>query len=184
MTMTAPIESSSAATKTVVPPAGTSSAQSPQTSPQPHATTAMPPPSSPMAETTTITSRAPTQNPRFGQAFTYDDGLSVTIAPPTPYSPSESASTDDPGYYVAFSVTVVNGSPDTYDPDFFYVTCQSDNLEAEQVFDSAQGVGSPSTTVLPGREAAFTIVFTVSNPADIVLEVTPGFDYEPAIFTS
>ncbi len=177
---TAPIERSPTASTTAVPPETSSVPPQQAPSQPPSPTTA---PEIPSTSAATSTRRPPAQNPRFGEAYRYDDGLSVTIAPPTPYSPSESASTNDPGHYVAFAVTVVNGSSDNYDPDFFQTTCQSDNLEAERVFDSSQGVGSPSTTVLPGREVAFTVVFKVSNPADTVLEVTPGFDYEPAIFT-
>ncbi len=67
----------------------------------------------------------------------------------------------------------------------FNATLQSSNVEAAQVFDSEQGIsGPPATTLLPGRESAFQVVFGVMDPADLVLEVTPGFEYEPAIFTS
>lgn len=67
----------------------------------------------------------------------------------------------------------------------FDASAQSGNVEASQVFDSAQGMeGTPSTTLLPGRESVSTIVFAVTDPDDLVVEVTPGCEYDPAIFTS
>lgn len=87
--------------------------------------------------------------------------------------------------YLAFDVTIVNGSEETYDPAFFLASMQSGNTEAEEIFDSENGFeGSPSTSLLPGREAEFRIGFGVSDPDDLVMEVAPGFEYDAAVFTS
>jgi hypothetical protein len=62
---------------------------------------------------------------------------------------------------------------------------QSATTEEQQVYDSANGIGgSPTTTLLPGREIQFRMAFGATNPDDLVLEVTPGFEYGSAIFTS
>ena len=129
---------------------------------------------------------AESTNSTFGQAFTFKDGLSVGISPPTPYTPSTSASTSNPeGPFVAFTVTIVNGSPNNYDPALFSASLQSGNVEADQVYDSANDVGgAPSTAVLPSRESQFTIAFEASDPADLVLQVSPGFEYRNAFFTN
>ncbi|MDV7991606.1 hypothetical protein [Rhodococcus sp. IEGM 1374] len=142
------------------------------------------------APSATVESAAPTTaestNSTFGQAFTFNDGLSVGVSAPTPYTPSPSASTSNPGgQFVAFTVTIVNGSPNNYDPALFSASLQSGNTEADQVYDTANDVGgAPSTAVLPSRESQFTIAFEVTDPADLVLQVSPGFEYRDAFFTN
>jgi hypothetical protein len=84
--------------------------------------------------------------------------------------------------YLVFDVTVVNGTPDAYEPIAFYATAQSDNVEAQQVFDSEKLALPPSTPLLPGRESKFKIAFGVANPDDLVLMVRPGFDYEKILY--
>jgi hypothetical protein len=44
-------------------------------------------------------------------------------------------------------------------------------------------MGGLDTTLLPGREAVFKIAYSVTNPADIVLEVSPDFEHENVIYT-
>src|SRR4051794_20562957 len=47
--------------------------------------------------TTTTTQPA---NPKLGQTFKWDDGLSVTVGAPAPYTPSEYAAADPAAAYV------------------------------------------------------------------------------------
>lgn len=123
---------------------------------------------------------------KFGQSFEFENGISMTVSAPEPYTRDEYASGgEDAAAHLAFTVTIVNGSDANYDPSLFYATVQSGNTEAEQIFDSANGLnGSPSTAVLPGRETTFKIGFGVADPADLVMEVAPGFEYDAAIFTT
>ncbi|UZJ23750.1 hypothetical protein RHODO2019_11085 [Rhodococcus antarcticus] len=133
----------------------------------------------------TATTEAAPANPKFGAAFTFDNGLAVTVSAPKPYTPSESAFARGGGAAVIFDITVVNGTKANYDPTLFNATLQSGNAEAPALFDSANGVnGSPQTAVLPGRETTFKLAFSVTNPADLVMQLRPGFEYKPAIFTS
>jgi hypothetical protein len=72
-----------------------------------------------------------------------------------------------------------------YDPIELFLTLQSGTTEEAQVFDSANGLdGTPYQTLLAGRSLAFTVGFGATDPADLVMEVTPGFDYEPVVYTS
>ena len=120
----------------------------------------------------------------FGETWEYTDGVAVTVSAPRPYEPSDTAFPVDAEAYVVFDVTIVNGSDEAYEP-LVITTMQSGNTEAEQVFDSANGLGGPpSTTVLPGREVTFPVGFAVADPGDLVLEITPGFEYQPAIYVS
>ncbi len=123
---------------------------------------------------------------KFGQTYTYTDGLSITISKPQPFRPSDTAAVTRSNAYRQFTVTIVNKTGRRYDPSGFSTTVQSANEEAEQIFDSARGIGgSPDTTLLKNREAKFRIAYSLADPKDIVMEVSPDFgEYENAIYTT
>ncbi|CCH87978.1 exported protein of unknown function [Modestobacter italicus] len=123
---------------------------------------------------------------KFGQTFTYTDGLEVAVAPPEDFQPSDSAAGNTPGKAaVTLSITITNGTSANYDPAIFSASVQSGTSPEEQIYDSANGIaGAPSTTLLPGRSVTFEVAFTATDPGDLVVEVTPGFEYNSSIFTS
>lgn len=124
-------------------------------------------------------------NPVFGETYTWENGLSVTVSQPEPFEPSEYAAVGDGDNHISFDVTIVNGTGENYDPAIFNTTMQSGNTEASQIFDSESGLGgSPSTTLLADREAIFTVGYTVADPDDLVLDLSPGFEYENVVFTN
>lgn len=123
--------------------------------------------------------------PRFGDAFTWDDGLTVKIGQPKKFKPTYGATNGQQP--IRFKVTIVNGTESPFDPALFYATMQSGNEEAEQIFDTDSGLDSgPTTQLLPGREVVFDLGFNVKDPGDLVLEVKPdaGFTYDAAVFTN
>ncbi|KRB73212.1 hypothetical protein ASE01_20865 [Nocardioides sp. Root190] len=128
------------------------------------------------------TSEAP-ENPAFGTAFTWENGLSVTVSKTKPFKPSDSAMAGK-GTHISFTITVVNGTGANYDPSCDSFSLQSGNEEAEQIFDSAKGLeGSPSTTLLDGREAKYQVGFSVTDPNDLVFEFSPcDYELSAAIF--
>jgi len=130
-------------------------------------------------------SEAPEENPTFGEAYTWENGLTVKVGIPKPYKPSDSASAGK-GEHIAFDITVVNKTGANYDVSCDSLSMQSGNAEAEQIFDSENGLeGSPSTALLDGRESKFRVGFTVSDPTDLVLQYSScDFDAEPAFFVS
>jgi hypothetical protein len=139
------------------------------------------------AEQAASESPATPANPKFGEIYKYDDGLTVTISAPQPYTPSDSAfiGSSAPAAFVAFDVTVVNGTQANFDPSMFSVSLQSTNVEQEEIFDSANSVGgSPSTAILPGRESVFKVAFGATDPNDLVMQVSPSFEHDSVIFTS
>lgn len=137
------------------------------------------------APTQEPTKEAPAVNPKFGETFKYANGVSVTITAPVLFKPSEYATSGKAPAYVAFDVTIVNGGTTNYDPTLAFFTAQSGNVEAAEVYDSAQGFqGSPNTPLLPGRETKFKIGYGVADPADIVMEARVGFDFDSVIFTT
>lgn len=122
---------------------------------------------------------------KFGTRFTYADGLVVVVGKPTAFTPSDTAAFDKSPAYVKFKVTLINGSKKPFDPSLFSTTAQSGNTEASEVVDVGAGLDSrPSTNILAGRESVFSVAFGVANAKDIVLQVTPSFEYDPVIFTS
>lgn len=122
--------------------------------------------------------------PKFGESYEWEDGLTITVGAPEAFTPSEYSVVTGAAAHLAFTITIVNGSTANVDPGA-YITVQSANAEAEEVYDSESGItGTPSTTLLPGREAVFKVAFGVQDPADLVMEVTPGFNYDAVIYTN
>lgn len=139
------------------------------------------------SEETTQSPEPEAANPKFGQTYTWDDGMSVVISKPQSFTPSEYAGVEGATKYVKFGVRLVNKTGKPFDPALVYATLQSGNEEAEAVYDSENSIGeSPSTKLLDGREAKWVIGFAVNDPADLVLEISPdaGMEYEGAIYTN
>lgn len=126
------------------------------------------------------------KNPKFGGAFTWKDGLALTVSKPQKFTPSEYAAADKANGYVMFEIRLVNKTGKPYDPSLLYATLQSGNEEAEQVFDSEKLGDDPTTKLLDGRELKYKIAFGVKDPGDLVMEISPdaGLDYKGAIFTN
>lgn len=146
---------------------------------------------------TNAASRAATQEPAasqtpaddgevaFGSAFTWEDGLSVTVSKPKAFKPSEFAAGAEGKHHVVITVTVVNKTGKAFDPSLITMTLQSGDNESSQIFDSEHGIkGSPDTKLLNGRQAKFKAAFSVANPKDLVLELAPDFEHDSALWTT
>jgi len=122
---------------------------------------------------------------KFGQVYTWTDGLEVTVATGVPFTPSEYAVSAPAPAYLSFTITITNRTGKTYDPTLFNVTAQSVGKESESIYDSDNDLtGSPTTSILDGRDAIFAVGFGVADPNDVVLEISPGFDYNSALFAT
>lgn len=122
----------------------------------------------------------------FGDTFTYDDGLSVTVGKPAKYTPSPYAAGYKKGdTALRFNVTIVNKTGKPFDPSMAYSTLQSGNNEADEIYDSENDLnGAPSTKVLDGREVTWDIGYSCPAPNDLVLEIQPSFEYDSALYSS
>jgi hypothetical protein len=119
----------------------------------------------------------------FGSAFTWADGLSITVSRPATYTPSKYAATGKEfTHFVVFDVVIVNKTGAVWDPSMVYATLQSANQEGDRVFDSSQLPPEPSTKLLDGREVKFKMAFGVADPVDLVLELRPDFKHDSVIF--
>jgi hypothetical protein len=69
-------------------------------------------------------------------------------------------------------VTVVNKSDRSIDLGPTYISVQSRNKEADQLFDSMSGLkGPPDKKVLKGKGSEFEVGFGVADPTDLVMEI-------------
>lgn len=133
------------------------------------------------------TTETPAENPTFGETVTYENGLEITVKKPTPTQIGEYAAMEKKwNAYQAFEVVVVNGTGKNFDVSAMYFTMQSNDIEAEEIYDSENGFnGTPTTTLLDGRQSKFRVGFGVDNPKDMVLQIELGdFESEPTIYTS
>lgn len=122
----------------------------------------------------------------FGKSYTWDDGITLTVRKPSAFKPSEYSKVKGAKGYRKFTVTVVNKSAAPLDLNLTYITMQSNNKEAEQVFETENGLdSSPSTKLLKGRESKWDVGFGVANPKDMVIKVALQDNFEcPSIIYS
>jgi hypothetical protein len=139
-----------------------------------------PPADAPTAESTP----APTADPLplFGQTYTWEDGIAVTVSKPHAYQPTEYA-IGTGKTNVRFTVTIVNGSKRGYHPEETMLSLQSGNREATEIYDD-RIIGIMGTVLLPGREGKYDVAYGMRAATDLVMEVAPTFDHEPATFVS
>jgi hypothetical protein len=138
-----------------------------------------PPPSSQPTVQTPPPSSQPTaggvpepETLEFGKSYTWDDGVRVTVGKPTKFEPSAYAVVEKSKRYLKFTVTVVNKSDKPIDLSLTYISVQSNNEPAHDLFDSGSGLrGPPTTKVLKGRESQFEVGFGVADPNDVVMEI-------------
>jgi hypothetical protein len=147
-----------------------------------HATTAstptVPTPTVPTPSVPTPSMRPEQETRSFGKAYTWDDGVTVTVGKPKSFRPSEYAAVEKGKLYVKFTVTVVNKSNKPVDLGLTYISVQSKNQEADEVFDSGSGLkGPPDTKVLKGRVSEFDVGFGVADPKDVVMEIALHSDF-------
>lgn len=110
--------------------------------------------------------------PAFGDAWAFDDGLTVTIGEPEPFEPGEWAIYDEDAMaHLKFEVVVENSTGEDYDPNLIVITANSGGREAEPVFDAQNSLdGTPSTTVIDGSSVAYNVGFSVLDPESVHVE--------------
>ncbi len=125
---------------------------------------------------------AASTNYSFGDTVTYKDGLAITVSAPTPYTPSDSAAGADQAANIQFTITLKNGTTKNYDP-LLYPTVSSNGTEASSITDIGNKVGLAPTTAVPaGQSITFVTAFSVADPTKLVLDISPGFGYDEAVF--
>ncbi|MCD2441432.1 DUF2510 domain-containing protein [Agromyces sp. SYSU K20354] len=128
---------------------------------------------------------------RFGDTMTWDDGVSLTVSVPEPYTPSEFAVGATQAENVVFTLTLTNNSPEELQP-LPLPTLSSGDQEVSQifdigsdVFDPGDDVGIPPTApVAPGASISWRAAWSVDDPSSLTLQAAPSFRYPNATFTN
>ena len=134
---------------------------------------------------------APVGRLAFGDTFTWDDGVALTVSAPEPYTPSPFAVGATGGENVVFTLTVTNNSAENLQPVPF-PTLRSGDQEASQIFDvgedlegNGDDVGIPPTAIVPpGGSVSWRVAWSVADPASLTMEASPSFAYANATFTN
>lgn len=125
----------------------------------------------------------------FGQTFTWNDGLSVTLSKPREFKPSpyahvRSAHGRMGKTFLVVTVEVVNHTGHAFDPRWF-VASLPPGSPAGTVSDKDKAIGAqPRTKLMDGREATWRLGYAVVNPDHLILEVSPGLERQPVTYTS
>lgn len=123
----------------------------------------------------------------FGDTMTWDDGVTMSVAEPEPFTPSDLSAGADQAVNLVFTLTITNDSSENLQP-VVISTLSSDGTEATRIFDiGADGgqVGIPPTTaILPGESITWREAWSVADEASLTMQTAPSFQYEPAVFTN
>lgn len=113
----------------------------------------------------------------FGETFTYDNGVKVTLSAPKKYQPKGIVAREQVKNAIQITITITNGSTKPHDVIYAMPNVRDDKgMTAEMVFDSAgTGGGVPKMikgSILPGESASGIAAFelpegTTSINADI-----------------
>lgn len=122
---------------------------------------------------------------QFGEAITWEDGLSISVSAPTEFVAGPYAAGVVEGWpQLAFEIVVTNGTDAVVEP-FVFPSMTAAGESASSVFDSGNGVsGPPSTSLLPGQTIKWIAVFSVAGTEDMTMDISPGLMYENGIFTN
>lgn len=121
----------------------------------------------------------------FGQSFTYEDGIIITVAAPTSYQPSSSAAVGvSLVRAVAMEVTVANGTAKPLDLSTVNLQAAAGDQAGERVFDAAKSVGFAGQTLPPGKRQTFTVAFGFpSESTELRVQVNPSwYGHQPVFF--
>jgi hypothetical protein len=132
------------------------------------------------------TDQAPAANTApFGTPIRYPNGLEVTVAAPTAFTPSQYAAGDAGAKAFQVKITIKNGTNEVFQPPTTSVSASVDGQDAQSIFDGQKKVlGPPTTSVQPGKSTTYTLAFGSPTPSgDLQVDVRPGFVLNAATFT-
>jgi hypothetical protein len=120
----------------------------------------------------------------FGETVTFDDGSTLTVTAPVRFTREDyAAGGEDFEHHVKVKATFVNKTSKAFDPTSTTSSITSGGREGDSVFQD--GLGTPESTVLPGKRVTWSMGYGVDDPDDVQVTVALGFlAYEDVIFTS
>jgi hypothetical protein len=115
----------------------------------------------------------------FGSTQAWGSGVQVEVSEPRDHGASADGARE-----VSVEVTVHNGSGTPLLLSSVLLDAALDGRPAGQVFDSAQGMSMPTTSVPPGGDAMFTAAFSLpAASGELQVQVTPELGADRAHFT-
>jgi hypothetical protein len=134
------------------------------------------------ATTKTPAAEKPT-TAKFGDTYTYTDGLAVTVSKVASYTPSQYAAGTHPGdSAIVLTVKLTNGAKKAFDMSLVGVNVKAgaDGVAGEDIFDDNSGTGF-SGSIVPGSSASAKFAFDIPKGAtgalDIEVQPDSGLEY-------
>lgn len=125
--------------------------------------------------------------PKIGDAYKYSDGAVVEITHTKRAKIGKYAAGGKPGGSMAvITLRVTNGTSEAMSADLINVTLSygPDGVQADRVFDGDLGMGHQGTIAKgKAKTAGYAFAVPVKYLGDVAIEVTPGTEYEPVVFT-
>jgi Protein of unknown function (DUF2510) len=123
----------------------------------------------------------------FGETMVWDDGVTMTVSEPEPFTPSELSVGADQAENLVFTLTITNDSSENVQP-VVVSSLSSGDSEATRIIDiGAEGgqVGIPPTTpILPGESITWQEAWSVADPGSLTMQTAPSFVYASVVFTN
>lgn len=124
--------------------------------------------------------------PKFGQTYTFSNGLKLSLSAPETFTPSEYAA-GKAANNVKFTVTVVNGTKETLTPALLSFTATAAGQAGQSIEDTEQSVSSfpQANSVAVGATTSWTTGFGFAGATDdLTVEVNPNdFTSKAVTFT-
>lgn len=121
---------------------------------------------------------------RFGKAYRWPDGLSITVAAPRSFWPSGWVRTVNSfTHFTQLTVTIRNGTTTRFDVTRLAITARSGGKDADGVHDPGKLGGSPPNGVAKGRTASYRIAFGIHKPGDVTVTIVARPGLEPVLVT-
>ncbi|MEU9255213.1 DUF4190 domain-containing protein [Streptomyces sp. NPDC048270] len=116
----------------------------------------------------------------FGETFTYDNGVKVSLSAPKKYEPKGILAREQVKNAIQITVTITNGSTEPHEVIYAVPNVRDDKgMTAELVFDSGgSGGGVPKMvrgSILPGESASGVVAYEVpEGTASIAADISAG----------
>jgi hypothetical protein len=123
---------------------------------------------------------------RFGEPHEFDNGLSLTVAPPRSFVPSQT-SRPPAEHAVAFEVTIRNDSGQPYRLSQLSIAATINGAPATELKDAAHGVhrlGDATKPARSGRPVLVTVAFAATaEPHEAALTFQPDPDGDTVTYS-
>ncbi|MFJ8015165.1 DUF4190 domain-containing protein [Streptomyces sp. NPDC096339] len=115
----------------------------------------------------------------FGETFSYDSGVQVSLSVPTKYEPKDELARKEVKNAIQITVTITNGSKEPYEVGYPMPNVRDEQgMTADDVIDFGGNVPKRiKGAIMPGQSAKGVVAFEVpKGTKNITADITIGFD--------